>query len=208
MTALIKHRGYISYNGVTYNEKRTITKTVLLDSSTANPFIFVDGLLVNVKMYLPTLTGLTAISDARQPSGGGTSSNGSLLSQLTAGSVVDLGGFNGLAQVYDGDADGIPEHRVGFFWTTNGSWSPNSYITIQAEYYPFPADAESRALIAENANLVNLNRLQFTGRTFANLGTPANGTFYYCTDCTEADPCAGSGTGAFARRLNNRWKCN
>lgn len=36
----------------------------------------------------------------------------------------------------------------------------------------------------------------------------ANGTSVYCTNCTEADPCAGSSTGAFAKRQNGRWKCN
>ena len=44
--------------------------------------------------------------------------------------------------------------------------------------------------------------------TFAALGTPANGSIAYCSDCTEADPCAGSGTGALAKRLNGRWDCN
>jgi hypothetical protein len=43
---------------------------------------------------------------------------------------------------------------------------------------------------------------------FANLGTPANGTMVYCADCAIANPCAGSGTGAFAKRLNSAWICN
>jgi hypothetical protein len=43
---------------------------------------------------------------------------------------------------------------------------------------------------------------------FANLGTPVNGTFYYCNDCTLANPCAGGGTGALAKRLNGIWVCN
>lgn len=43
---------------------------------------------------------------------------------------------------------------------------------------------------------------------FANLGTPVNGTFYNCADCAVAsDPCTGSSTGAFAQRLNGRWRC-
>jgi hypothetical protein len=49
---------------------------------------------------------------------------------------------------------------------------------------------------------------QLTGVTFASLGTPANGTFAYCSDCTIANPCAGGGTGAFAKRLNGAWVCN
>jgi hypothetical protein len=43
---------------------------------------------------------------------------------------------------------------------------------------------------------------------FANLGTPANGKFVYCPDCTIANPCASGGTGAFAKRLNSIWVCN
>src|SRR5207253_2473504 len=45
-------------------------------------------------------------------------------------------------------------------------------------------------------------------KTFSGLGTPANGQFAYCSDCTIANPCAGSGSGAFAKRLNGVWVCN
>lgn len=58
----------------------------------------------------------------------------------------------------------------------------------------------------------------YTATTFATLGTPANGTATYCSDCTvttaascPATPasciCAGAGTGAFAYRLNGTWDC-
>lgn len=50
--------------------------------------------------------------------------------------------------------------------------------------------------------------LILTQTLFASLGTPLNGTFLYCADCTIANPCAGSGTGAFAKRLNGVWVCN
>jgi len=43
---------------------------------------------------------------------------------------------------------------------------------------------------------------------FSALGTPANGVVMYCSDCTLANPCAGGGTGAFAKRLNGVWVCN
>jgi hypothetical protein len=43
---------------------------------------------------------------------------------------------------------------------------------------------------------------------FSALGTPANGIMKYCSDCTIANPCAGSGTGALAKRLNGVWVCN
>lgn len=57
-----------------------------------------------------------------------------------------------------------------------------------------------------------------TAVAFASLGTPADGTMRFCNDCTETTPatcpvtqasciCAGSGTGAFARRVNSTWYC-
>jgi hypothetical protein len=50
--------------------------------------------------------------------------------------------------------------------------------------------------------------LHWPGLAFASLGTPANGTYVYCTNCAFAsNPCAGAGTGAFAKRLNGGWVC-
>lgn len=54
----------------------------------------------------------------------------------------------------------------------------------------------------------NFTTLGLTATVFASLGTPANGTLIYCSDCTVASPCAGSGTGALAKRLNGQWICN
>lgn len=58
------------------------------------------------------------------------------------------------------------------------------------------------------ANIVYPNGLEFGPTLFANLVTPANGSFRYCSDCTITAVCAGSGTGAFAKRLNGVWVCN
>lgn len=55
---------------------------------------------------------------------------------------------------------------------------------------------------------VTANEYGVSAVAFASLGTPANGTFAYCSDCTIANPCAGAGTGAFAKRLNGVWVCN
>jgi hypothetical protein len=43
---------------------------------------------------------------------------------------------------------------------------------------------------------------------WGSLGTPLDGTFVWCVDCTITSPCAGAGTGAFAKRLNGAWICN
>lgn len=50
--------------------------------------------------------------------------------------------------------------------------------------------------------------MRSNGLTQANLGTPANGSFVYCSDCTIANPCASGGSGALAKRLNSIWVCN
>lgn len=53
----------------------------------------------------------------------------------------------------------------------------------------------------------------FAPCTFANLGTPANGSFAYCSDCdapTLVDSTCtniGAKTGSFAARVNGAWKC-
>ena len=47
-----------------------------------------------------------------------------------------------------------------------------------------------------------------TGREFSTLGTATNGSIAYCSDCATANPCAGSGTGAIAKRLAGAWVCN
>lgn len=52
------------------------------------------------------------------------------------------------------------------------------------------------------------SQFQLLNTPFATLGTPLNGTFTYCNNCTVANPCASGGTGAFAKRLNGVWVCN
>ena len=48
-----------------------------------------------------------------------------------------------------------------------------------------------------------------TPAVFADLnGSAANGPMIYCSDCTIANPCAGAGSGAYAKRLNGVWICN
>jgi hypothetical protein len=49
------------------------------------------------------------------------------------------------------------------------------------------------------------------GRTTQALGTAnaaQNGSYFGCTDCTVANPCAAAGTGAFAKRQGGAWVCN
>ena len=63
-----------------------------------------------------------------------------------------------------------------------------------------------------SAFLVNLRNgtvdLSAVPASNATLGAPSNGVLKYCSDCTIANPCAGGGTGALAKRLNGSWICN
>ncbi|MDO8431608.1 MAG: LamG-like jellyroll fold domain-containing protein [Candidatus Binatus sp.] len=42
---------------------------------------------------------------------------------------------------------------------------------------------------------------------FANLPIPADGMLFYCQDCKRVAPCAGSGSGAWARATRGVWSC-
>jgi hypothetical protein len=51
--------------------------------------------------------------------------------------------------------------------------------------------------------------ITLASKPFASLGADAaNGSLIYCPDCTATPVCAGRGTGAFAKRINNSWKCD
>lgn len=64
----------------------------------------------------------------------------------------------------------------------------------------YPYTFQSTGLPCNEANAIE-------AKEFAELGTPSNGTMYYCSDCAESNPCSGSGTGAFAERVNGAWRC-
>jgi hypothetical protein len=66
-----------------------------------------------------------------------------------------------------------------------------------------------------------VSTMTYTAHTFSTLGSSApNGTYFYCSDCTVTTAatctanllsscvCAGSGNGAFAKRVNGTWYCN
>jgi hypothetical protein len=59
-------------------------------------------------------------------------------------------------------------------------------------------------------NVVVENKIDPTGFLFVNIATvlTGDGEFGFCSDCTIANPCAGSGTGALAKRLNGVMVCN
>jgi len=64
------------------------------------------------------------------------------------------------------------------------------------------------AAVGGNTQGIIITRGDGTTCTQAQLGAATNGSMIYCGDCTIANPCAGGGTGAIAKRLNGVWVCN
>lgn len=54
------------------------------------------------------------------------------------------------------------------------------------------------------ATCASAGAINITGVAFASLGTPANGTIRYCTDC-DATCAAGSSSGKICARINGAW---
>jgi hypothetical protein len=81
--------------------------------------------------------------------------------------------------------------------------SDNNENTISS----FPWGSSYAALNGTNI-YPSVSGMTWLGLTFANLPSSSNGTTIYCSDCTFANPCAGSGTGAIAKRLNGAWRCD
>lgn len=63
-------------------------------------------------------------------------------------------------------------------------------------------------LFGTNKYKTEIDTLKLGSRTYSNLGSPGNGTAYYCSDCQQTSTCGGSGSGAFAKRINGAWSCN
>jgi hypothetical protein len=100
--------------------------------------------------------------------------------------------------------------RIAFVVNTAGT-NNNFYVD---EFYVAHGWANSvpyPAMLGDTGNggyvIVN-GGIQMPGVVQGNLGTPANGTVIYCSDCTIANPCAAGGNGALAKRLNGVWVCN
>lgn len=99
-------------------------------------------------------------------------------------------------------------HTLDFYAPTvylapSGTVSDNEAYEIAFNMSSWPATAA-----AGEVSMLPGQFLRLGTSLFANLGTPGNGVFVYCPDCTVANPCAGAGTGALAKRLNGAWVCN
>lgn len=87
-----------------------------------------------------------------------------------------------------------------------GTTAPNKIFGFSLADQGFP-----NGVVPNLENLVVYENIaQPASFTFANIATglTGNGQIGYCSDCTIANPCAGGGTGAIAKRLNDVNVCN
>lgn len=158
---------------------------------------------------------LTAMANLR----GRTDANGYLLtaSSPTAGGGIIAAGvgticsapsFTFAGHLFDGFAWASTGHSV---YCANGTNSIDfgTGITVgSGSAIGFSSSASPGSSGDTNLTRVLPGEFGWTAVAFASLGTPANGSFAYCNDCTIAATCAGSGTGSLAKRLNGAWVCN
>lgn len=87
-------------------------------------------------------------------------------------------------------------------------WSSTSASSGSADTW-LGRDAAGVVSVGSGGNQdLKLRAVQSTGYAFTSLPASNNGTQLYCSDCTKATPCAGSGSGAIAKRLGGAWDCN
>ena len=94
--------------------------------------------------------------------------------------------------------------KMQFFTNNTERW----IISSSGTFYPAGTLTADIGASSNYVNLLYTKSVRYAGLTFATLSAPSNGTTTYCSDCTIANPCAGAGTGAFAKRLNGVWVCN
>lgn len=90
---------------------------------------------------------------------------------------------------------------------TSNACSPGGQTFGSNTGYTFNLQGAPVFSIGSTASQIS-KPFQLNSVAFASLGTPANGTINYCSDCTVAATCAAAGTGALAKRINSVWVCN
>jgi hypothetical protein len=170
---------------------------------------------------------LTVKAGAAQPQASSTvsimqalDSNGTVAFKIRADRLVYATAFADMTEVVNFGSNGTRFGAAGSMFWANG-----------VQYYTSAADTSisrsAASIVAigngtqgSTAGTIAVSTIAVTGITFATLGAAAaNGTMVYCSDCTVTTAatctanllascvCAGSGTGAIARRLNGTWLC-
>jgi hypothetical protein len=115
---------------------------------------------------------------------------------------------------FNGPPSGTPDEMLSI-----GPTAVTSYVPVIASTLTVTSSMTVQNIMINGTETVST--FTVTGVAFSTLGNSAsNGTILYCSDCTTTIPatctanllsscvCAGSGSGAFAKRLNATWYCN
>jgi len=112
--------------------------------------------------------------------------------------------------------------QADFVFVDFGGGSSNRYTSLPVQtvhvagWAPqFPQSNAVMAVINDTSQTGNLSATNLTlsnsalvgSSTFASLGSAANGSILYCTNCTQTTACAAGGSGAMAMYVNGAWSC-
>ena len=84
---------------------------------------------------------------------------------------------------------------------TNG-WQLNTGSKLM-----FSSDA-FKTVMHGNVTVNGDGSITYGSISFSGLGSAANGTVVYCSNCQQTATCSGGGSGAIAKRINGSWVCN
>jgi hypothetical protein len=150
---------------------------------------------------------------------GGTTSSFPALKRNTTRLDVRLADDSGFANfavstLILGSGSNLNSSVDGVIQLYNGAQNDFTRLNFGGTSASFPAlkrvGVSLQARLADDSanTSFGIASLAYSATLFANLGTPSNGTVFYCSDClANSNPCSGASTGAFAKRLNGVWDC-
>jgi hypothetical protein len=159
----------------------------------------------------------------------GGSGNFTLQMFNNTGYQIDFANEVGPSMIIADSANPVPgtmfngtPNQADFVFVAFGGGVSNRYTSLPlqavhvAGWAPqFPQSNAVMAVINDTTQTGNLsatnltlsNSAQVGSSTFANLGSAANGTILYCSNCTQTTACAAGGSGAMAMYVNAAWSC-
>lgn len=164
-------------------------------------------------------TGNLAVTVGTATSGGGGSVNLNAGNSSALGSGGNITMQAGAAVSSGGAGTGRGGSITGNAGNNSVSGRQAGSISFLAGHNSTSSNQDGSITISTPNNSIVLNNtslcsacvqvtgtLSLTATTFALLpGSPQNGMWLYCSDCTVATPTAGGGTGAFVGRRNGVW---
>jgi hypothetical protein len=159
----------------------------------------------------------------------GGSGNFTLQMFNNTGYQIDFANEIGPSVIFANSANAVPGTMFNgapgpgdFTFFDFGGAASNRYIALPvgtvhvAGWSPqFPQSNSVMAVINDTTQTGNLsatnltlsNSAQVGSSPFANLGSAANGSILYCSNCTQTTACAAGGSGAMAMYVNGAWSC-